>query len=407
MKIAVFHNLPSGGAKRALHGNVNFLAKDHEIDVFVPSTANEDYLPLKHIVDDLNIYPVKNTLSGFLFSAIKYRPSKVSLKDLEITQKRIANDINEGDYDIVLVEQDRHTMAPFFLKYIKKPHVYYCQQPNIFRNEISRRIYKNAGLEYKNLLETLFLKFYSSKLIKTDKNNVKYSKYIVVNSNFSKKIISRIYGINSHVSYLGVNNQIFKPLEVPKENFVLSVGQCIPEKGYEFILNSLAKIDINKRPEFYIVSDQGNIHWKRYLEKLAIKLNVKLRISNLISDKKLVCLYNQAKLVVYAPYLEPFGLVPLEAMSCGTPVVGVNEGGVRESVLNGSIGVLTERDEDAFANGITELLLNSNKYQKMAEESIKVVNDFWTLNDSGKRLLNHLYRSIDVYDGTLDFHQLD
>ena len=56
MKIAVFHNLPSGGAKRALYNNVNFLAKNHEVDVFIPSTANEDYLPLKDIVNNLKYF---------------------------------------------------------------------------------------------------------------------------------------------------------------------------------------------------------------------------------------------------------------------------------------------------------------------------------------------------------------
>ena len=79
MKIAVFHNLSSGGAKRALYGNVNFLSKNHEVDVFVPSTANEDYLPLKNIVNNLKVFPVKNNIPGFLYSAIKYFPSKISL----------------------------------------------------------------------------------------------------------------------------------------------------------------------------------------------------------------------------------------------------------------------------------------------------------------------------------------
>ena len=66
MKIAVFHNLSSGGAKRALYGNVNYLSKKNEIDVFIPSTANEDYLPLKNIVNNLKIFPVKNTITGVL-----------------------------------------------------------------------------------------------------------------------------------------------------------------------------------------------------------------------------------------------------------------------------------------------------------------------------------------------------
>ena len=72
MKIAVFHNLPSGGGKRALYNNVDYLVKDHEVDVFVPSTANEDYLPLRDIVDNLKIFPVKYTSIGYLSSLIKY-----------------------------------------------------------------------------------------------------------------------------------------------------------------------------------------------------------------------------------------------------------------------------------------------------------------------------------------------
>ena len=149
-----------------------------------------------------------------------------------------------------------------------------------------------------------------------------------------------------HVSYLGVDNILFKPLNITKENFVLSVGQCIPEKGFEFILMSLAKIEPNLRPVFVLVTDQGNIHWKKYLIRLAIKLNVKLKICSLISDEELVLLYNKAQMVVYTPYMEPFGLVPLEAMSCGTPVVGVNEGGVLETIINRKTGILTEQDEN-------------------------------------------------------------
>lgn len=397
MKIAIFHNLPSGGAKRALYGNVNYLVQENEVDVFVPSTANEEYLPLKDIVNNYKIFNVKNTIPGFFFSALKYRPSKVSLKDLEKTQKLMAEYINGGDYDVVLCEQDRHTMAPFFLKYIKKPHVYYCQQPNIFRNEISRSIYKNAGLEYKNFLEGIFLKIYGSKLISTDKKNVKDSEYMVVNSYFSRDIINKFYGINSHVSYLGVDTELFKPLGFSKENFVLSVGQLIPEKGYEFIINSLAKIDSSIRPEFIIVSDQGNVHWRHYLMKLATKLEVNLRILDMIGDDELVFLYNHAKLVVYAPYLEPFGLVPLEAMSCGTPVIAVKEGGVIESVIHGKTGILTERDETMFAKEISELMFNHEKREKMAKKSIKVVNNFWDLEKAGSRLFNHLNSAVNIY----------
>ncbi|MGZ7068020.1 MAG: glycosyltransferase family 4 protein [Methanobacterium sp.] len=398
MKIAVFHNLPSGGGKRALYNNVNFLAKDHEVDVFIPSTANEEYLPLKNITDSIKVFPVKNTVHGFLFSLIKYFPSRTSLVDLEKTQKCIAEVVNNENYDVVYCEQDQHTMAPFFLKYIEKAHVYYCAQPINFRNEISKILYENAELKNKNKNETLLFRFFGEKMIKTDKKITNYSKYTVVNSYFSRESILKNYGINSFVSYLGVDTNLFKPQEIQKENFVLSVGQCIPSKGYEFIINSLSKIDDKIRPEFVIVSDQGNIHWKNYLKELAIKLSVKLRILTMIDDEELISLYNKAILVVYAPYLEPFGLVPLEAMSCGTPVVAVKEGGVRESVIHNKTGILTERDDTLFANEIVELILNTEKSEELTKNSIKEVNNFWTLKDSGKRLLKHLNRSITIFD---------
>ena len=54
MKVAIFHNLGSGGAKRALYDSVRFLTKsDHTVEVFVPSTADESYLPLKDVVREL------------------------------------------------------------------------------------------------------------------------------------------------------------------------------------------------------------------------------------------------------------------------------------------------------------------------------------------------------------------
>ena len=124
MKIAVFHNLPSGGAKRALYGYVEYLMKmNHQVDVFVPSTANEEFLPLRDIASNVNVFPVSNTLGNSIYSTIKYIPPQVkhvSLRDTEKTEQKIAGVINNGNYDVVFSEQDQYTMAPFLLKYLKK-----------------------------------------------------------------------------------------------------------------------------------------------------------------------------------------------------------------------------------------------------------------------------------------------
>lgn len=403
MKIAVFHNLPSGGAKRALYGFVKYLTKaGHTVDVFIPSTAEEGFLSLQAFARELKVLPVRRTFTGLAKSTIKYLPPirgyRFSLADLEMTQKRLADMINQGDYDVVFVEQDQYTLSPFILKFLKKPNVYYCQQPSrqaeAVLNNLSWQGFDSRGPA---ILARRIWRWYSAlRLPYIDKKNASFGKYILTNSYFSRENILRRYGLNSFVCYLGVDTAIFKPLTIQKENYVLSVGACNPPKGYDFIVKSLSHINQKIRPKFIIISNSVDLRWKKYLEKLAVQNGVELEMKSLIKDEELVQFYNRAKLFVYAPYLEPFGLAPLEAMACGTPVVAVKEGGVRESVINNETGVLTEREESLFAEAITALLLDNERREKMGRRAVEVVREFWTLEHARDRLLWHLERAINL-----------
>ena len=83
-----------------------------------------------------------------------------------------------------------------------------------------------------------------------------------------------------------------------------------------------------------------------------------------IPDEGLVQLYNRAMLTVYAPIMEPFGFVPLESMACGTPVVGIREAGVRETVRHAETGFLVDRDPEQFAAAVLALL-DDDAYDEM------------------------------------------
>jgi glycosyltransferase involved in cell wall biosynthesis len=232
-----------------------------------------------------------------------------------------------------------------------------------------------------------------------DKTNSFYSDYTLSNSYFSRESILRTYGINSYVSYLGVDPEMFKPLEVPEEKFILSVGTFTPEKGHGFLVESLAMIDPELRPKLIVVSNSSYPPWKNHLEKHAAELNVEMEILSLINDDELAILYNQAELVVYSPYLEPFGLVPLESMACGTPVVAVKEGGVRETVIHKKTGLLIDRDEELFGEAVTKMLSKDYKRYNMGKNAIKTVENYWTLDHAGERLLKHLKRVINKDKG--------
>ena len=152
MKIAVFHNLPDGGAKRSLYYFIQFFKKNgHRVDLFIPSTAaHETFLTMKNLADKVKIYPVKTTLSGIIYSTVKYLPPlHVSFRDLELTQKKIAKDINQGEYDFAYCEQDQFTMSPFVLKYLKIPTIYYCQQPLRYNERIFQKLLQNIVRKHK------------------------------------------------------------------------------------------------------------------------------------------------------------------------------------------------------------------------------------------------------------------
>ncbi|MBN1678565.1 MAG: glycosyltransferase family 4 protein, partial [Candidatus Thermoplasmatota archaeon] len=166
-----------------------------------------------------------------------------------------------------------------------------------------------------------------------------------------------------------------------------------PKKGFDFLIRSLALVAPAVRPRLVLVCNGVDPGWREYLEQLAASLGVLLEIRVLVGDEELVSFYNRAALVLFAPYLEPFGLVPLEAMACGTPVVAVREGGVKESVVDGETGILTERDERKFSEAASALLADKERCGAMGRRAIEVVRGFWTIEHAGQRLSDHLERA--------------
>ena len=95
---------------------------------------------------------------------------------------------------------------------------------------------------------------------------------------------------------------------------------------------------------------------ERNLKILVKNLGLKNVIfRGLISEKELIKAYSQALLVLYTPIREMFGIVPIEAMAAGVPVIAANEGGPKETIINGQTGFLVEADESKIAEKINQL----------------------------------------------------
>ena len=149
-------------------------------------------------------------------------------------------------------------------------------------------------------------------------------------------------------------------------------------KGYDFLLESIGQIPSSERPPLVVVSNMRDDSEARYLEGVADECGVEVDFRTMISDQELVRLYNRAGCVAYSPIMESFGLVPLEAMACATPVVGICEGGVRETVIHNETGLLVGRDPAAFGEAIRLMLADRRWAGELGKRGREVVEERWT-----------------------------
>ncbi len=396
MNIAVFHNLPSGGAKRVLHGLVRHWSHlGCAVDVFTLSTADEAFLDLRPLARTVTVEPVRTSVRGVLRSTLRYLPPgvpfRISLGDLEAAQRRLAGKINAGNADVVFVEQDGFTVSPFVLQFLAKPHVYYCQQPCRLEEVAAfHRLQPGWTQSARALVE----RYAGVRLAAIDRRNALSAGSILVNSHFSRRNVLHAYGCDASVCYLGVDLDLFRPMARARDNAVLSVGYLGALKGHDFVVTALGRIPERHRPRLVIAANAAEHTWRGHLARLAAAAGVQLEIRTAVSDVELLELYRCSKLFVYAAHREPFGLSPVEAMACGTPVVAVADGGVCESIANGETGILTERSAAAFADAVATLLADDTGRARMGQRAVAATRQFWSITQAAERVVEHLRRAV-------------
>ncbi len=381
MNIAVYHNLPSGGGKRALYEMARRLGERHTLDVYTLSTADHDFCDLRahtgaHKVFPFVPLPLVRSPIGRLNQGIR----AVDLLRLRRTHYHIAQLIDAGGYDCVFVNPCRYGQSPSLLQFVRTPAVYYCHEPPRLIHEppVPRPYSEFSKMQRVGNLFDPLPKLYQRTLGRLDYINVRAASRVLVNSHYSRETLYRTYGTFANVVYLGVDTKLFRPRGSSSEGFLLSVGALNPHKGFDFLIHSLALLGISSRPPLVIVSNFQDVRERRFLEELAAEKSVSVTFKTLVSDEELVRLYNQAQLTLYAPVMEPFGFVPLESMACGTPVVAVREAGVRETVLDTVTGVLLERVPRMMAAAIQHLLDHPALSTEYGANALRAIRAHWT-----------------------------
>jgi glycosyltransferase involved in cell wall biosynthesis len=402
MRLAIYHNLPSGGAKRSLHELVSRLAKHHHIDVYTLQSGNHTFADLRPYVQKHRVYDFAPTR---LLPTPWRRFDKVArmrdLVRLNALTRTIAHEIREGGYDLLWANGCLVENAPSLLTHLQGvPKLYYCQEPpRRFYEAIPYRPHARASLTHRVISRVDPLpKLYASMLRRRDKRNLRHATRVLVNSEYSRNAVERIYQHPVYVSYLGVDPVRFAPDHSPTEKFVLSVGSLTSFKGFDFLITALATIPSSHRPKLVIASNFQDADEAKYLTLLAANFRVDLQLLGNVSDAHLVTLYNRAYATVYAPVREPFGLVAIESMACATPVVAVREGGVCETVIHEENGLLTERDPQQFGATVLRLLEDPQLAAQLGAQGRAHVEAKWSWNQAVARIEQHLALSIAATD---------
>lgn len=409
MKIAVFDNsLHGSGARRAFFELVKGLSeRGHHIDLYIFSGYKEKLFPISRMVKEKFVFPIKELSTAnmkfyLLEQCINFFRFIFYLPILKKGSYDIACKINGGGYDVAFLNVCDIMRAPYLLRYLKIPTVYFCHHPNREAFEPIYLISRKGEYENQNKIKTMYrnlcawvtysrAKFIARAAIK----NARCATIVLANSYYAREYIYKAYGVLGKVNYLGIDSAMFRPLGLKKKNFILSVGGIDPVKRFDDVINALSYVPEGQRPSFTIVASRS-IHttYQRNLINLAQRKNVDLTIVRDISDEQLAHLYNEAFMVVFVPLMEPFGFVPLEAMACGTPVIGVREGGVRETIQDGETGLLVDRDMKELAQAIRLLVSDSGLRQRLSAEGRLCVEKEWTWKKSIDTLEQHLHEAI-------------
>jgi len=406
-----------GGGGKFLMDYANKLCSNgHEISIVAQSINNLNYKFHKKIsIINLGGPVPSNPLHWLKLKKIK---------------TNYLNILNKLDFDIVM-----STTFPvnYFCANIKKSkdkikHVLYCHEPHRFfhdkefysntpyfsfiLNWMDEKLLKNQITKKKYfLLNDFILKNDSIRIIincflswliralfkKYDLLGTLLTDEIISNSKFTKKRVKQIYGRSSYLCYPIVNMdtnhnksenfELRQELMVNKDTpIIFTLGLTHHMKGAEELIIIFQKI-LTKIPSSILliggwIEKKNHLLIKDQMEKLKIPKN-NVFFYGFIKKELLNDFYAQSTLTFYTALDEPFGIIPIESMKNGTPVIAFNRGGPSETILDGKTGFLIKnKDYQEFAQKSIQLITDKMLYEKFSTNAKQYVKKKYNFEEN-------------------------
>lgn len=283
----------------------------------------------------------------------------------------------DNSADIALVHNSMPVAAPPILQYLRIPSLYFCYEHprHIYEKDIIQRTGKG--------ITEMTLKPLSHLEKKIDMESAKAAFQVVTFSNYMQSNVLRIYNRDSKIVRPGVDSSFFTPKACDRkaDDYVLSVGALWPFKGHEDAIRILGCLHSEIRPSLVIVADREYPGYSSKLLSLAQSLSVKVVISKGITDEVLRDLYRKAHAVLCCQRREPYGLVPLEAMACGTPVIARDEGGFSDNIIHNRTGYLYSGKAEDGAKLLLQILTRPDSAACVISDAGKFIREERTVEN--------------------------
>ncbi len=236
------------------------------------------------------------------------------------------------DYDVIIMSGDCLSAVKNFRR---KKIIYYC-------HTIPRYLFDQRETYEKKVPKSMLMvyQYMTSKFRREYLKDLRKIKILVTNSKNTQKRIKTFTKRDADILYPPVDTDFFKPAKnAEKKWYFFSFARLSSIKRVDRIVTAFQKMSEEKLILTYGKNDPER-------EKIFSMIEGYKNISAICSpdDEELRQLIQEATATIYVPVDEDFGMSPVESMSCGTPVIGVNDGGLKETIIDGKTGILIHSD---------------------------------------------------------------
>ncbi len=245
-------------------------------------------------------------------------------------------------YDIIL--SSSHAVAKGIKKNPNQLHVTYCHSPMRYAWDQADQYLKGT----KGAIAKLFINY----LRKWDLRSSSNVDFFIANSHHIAEKIKRIYNRNAEVIYPPVDTDKFTVIN-EKEDFYLTVSRLVPYKRIDLIVEAFNLMPDKK---LIVIGTGPEFNKIKSLAKENIQL-IAYKPTDILTDY-----LKKAKAFVFAAE-EDFGIVVVEAMCCGTPVIAWNYGGTAETVVDGKTGIhFSDQTKDSIIAAVRKFETGSRVF---------------------------------------------